>query len=145
LAHEAFDGLTHNPPSFEFATLTTFHQNGLSVPLPLPLLVYGSLVQAWNTFSPVPLPVQLNDFLQNCVGISRHKIATGRVSFAALEQHIGFKGSIHYIFLPQDKTPYSPDEYRLRLQTINLLTKFAFYVGVGVRTTVGMGQVRPLP
>ena len=145
LAHDAFGSTQHNSPGFEFATLTAFHQNGLSVPLPIPALVYGSLIQAWNNFSPVPLPVRLDDFTQNYMSISRHRIATGRVSVAASEQHTGFKGTVNYIFLPQEKTPYSADEYYQRLQTIEMLTSFAFYAGVGIRTTVGMGQVRPLP
>ncbi len=145
LAREAFDSSNPHPaPAFEFATPTAFHQHGLSVPLPLPLLVYGSLIQAWNHFSPLPLPVRLDDFLQTSVGISRHRIATRMVHFGETEQHVGFVGEASYIFLPVEKTSYSPDDYRQRLHTIELLTRFAFYVGVGVRTTVGMGQVRPL-
>ena len=143
LAHEAFDGDTPTP-TFEFATPTAFHQHGLSVPLPIPTLVYGSLIQAWNSFSPLPLPIRLDDFLQSSVGISRHRIATHMVHFGALQQHVGFTGEVSYLFLPAEKTVYSPDEYRQRVQTIDLLTRLAFYVAVGVRTSVGMGQVRLL-
>ncbi len=144
LAHAAFDAATPTSPAFEFGTPTAFHHNGLAIPLPMPALVYGSLIQSWNHFSPVPLPVRLDDFLQSSVGISRHRIATRSVRFGENEQHIGFVGTTRYVILPEDKTAYSPDEYRLRVQTFDLLTRFAFYVGVGVRTTVGMGQVRPL-
>lgn len=145
LARSAFEPTAvPTNPAFEFATPTAFHQNGLAVPLPLPTLVYGSLIQAWNTFSPVPLPVRLDDFLQSSIGISRHRLMTRMVRFKQAEQHIGFVGNASYIYLPQNKTSFLPDDYRQRVQAIDLLTRFAFFVGVGVRTTVGMGQLRPL-
>ncbi|MEP7289687.1 MAG: CRISPR system precrRNA processing endoribonuclease RAMP protein Cas6 [Chloroflexota bacterium] len=129
---------------FEFATPTAFHSAGLTVPLPIPALVYGSLIHAWDSFSPVPLPVTLGDFVTQSMGIARHRIATQMVQLGEQQRQIGFMGTARYMFVPQEKSGILQDEYRQRLQTISLLTQFAFYVGIGVRTTVGLGQVRPL-
>ena len=144
LARESFASDPIEAPGFEFATPTAFHRGGLSVPLPVAPLVYGSLIQSWNTLSPVPLPVRLDTFLDTAVGISRHRLSSHSVRFGETEQHIGFTGNVRYMLLPQAKTGFSQLEYSQRLQAIALLTRFAFYVGVGIRTAVGMGQVRPL-
>jgi CRISPR-associated endoribonuclease Cas6 len=124
----------------EFATPTAFHQNGMDMPLPLPELVYGSLIQAWNTFSPIPLPVHMGGFIEQSVGIARHRITTRMVQFGKAEQHIGFVGKVNYIVRPtltaEESYPYAA--------ILNLLTQFAFYTGVGIRTTVGMGMARPV-
>lgn len=143
LAREAFTKAI--PESFafgfEFATPTTFHSGGLNVPLPLPSLVYGSLIQAWNTFSPVALPVSLQPFVSDHVAVARHRIST-RLVRSGDQQYVGFTGIVRYALSRQDKTALSPDEYRQRVQALNLLTLFAFYAGVGAHTSMGMGQTR---
>jgi CRISPR-associated endoribonuclease Cas6 len=144
LARRIFDENPERAPGFEFATPTAFHSGGLSVPLPLPGLIYGSLVLAWNTFSPVALPVTMGDFVDQCIGVARHRIASRMVRIGEQEQQVGFTGKVQFVVVPQAKSGFSVDEYRVRLQMLELLTQFAFYVGVGVRTTVGMGQMRPL-
>jgi CRISPR-associated endoribonuclease Cas6 len=131
-------------PGFEFATPTAFHHAGLIVPLPLPALVYGGLIHTWNTFSPLPLPVSLDGFAGRYVGVARHKIATRMVQFGQSERHVGFTGTVCFAMAPQEETGLTPDEYRQRVQALDLLTRFAFYAGIGLRTAVGMGQVRPL-
>jgi CRISPR-associated endoribonuclease Cas6 len=143
LARCAFDAA--EPPShlnLEFATPTAFHRDGLTIPLPLPALVYGGLIHTWNLFSPLPLPVPLLDFVERSVGIARHRLATRMVQFGNSERHIGFTGAASFVLLGRTNLPMS--EYRQRAQALDLLTRFAFYTGVGVRTAVGMGQVRPI-
>jgi CRISPR-associated endoribonuclease Cas6 len=146
LAHTAFDPEA-TPPlrhSLEFATPTVFHRAGMAIPLPIPTLVFGSLIRAWNTFSPVALPVQMIEFIEQYVGIARHRITTRMVQFGTAERHIGYMGTVGYIIRPLEKTALTADEYRQRVQVIDMLARFAFYSGVGARTAVGMGQVRPL-
>jgi CRISPR-associated endoribonuclease Cas6 len=144
LARLAFDSESLRAPGFEFSTPTTFHHDGLAVPVPLPSLVYGSLIRAWDSFSPLPLPVPLLPFVERCVGVARHRIATRMVQFGESERHVGFIGTARYMIVPQAKSGLSPEEYRQRVQLLDLLTRFAFYSGVGARTAVGMGQVWPL-
>ncbi len=140
LARSAFAGAPDRF-GFEFATPTAFHHEGLSVPLPVPTLLYGSLIQAWNSYSPVPLPLEMGGFVTRHVGIARHRMVTHMVQFGSSERHVGFTGSVTLMLTPQEKTSLSPDSYRQHLQVLHLLTLFAFYAGVGIRTTVGMGQV----
>jgi CRISPR-associated endoribonuclease Cas6 len=145
LARAAFDpGSLDLHPGFEFATPTAFHRDGLIVPLPLPVLIYGGLIHAWNSFSPLPLPVVLDGFAERCVGVARHRIATCMVQFGSSERCIGFTGTASFAILPQERTGLTVDEYRQRAQALDLLARFAFYAGIGVRTAVGMGQARPL-
>jgi CRISPR-associated endoribonuclease Cas6 len=144
LARLAFESESLPAPGFEFDTPTTFHHDGLAVPVPLPSLVYGSLIRAWDSFSPLPLPTSLLPFVERCVGIARHRIATRMVQFGGSERHVGFIGTACYVVVPQPSSGLSPGEYRQRVQLLDLLTRFAFYSGVGARTAVGMGQVRPL-
>lgn len=146
LAHTAFAPET-TPPlrhALEFATPTVFHRAGMAIPLPIPTLVFGSLIRTWNTFSPVALPVQMLDFVEKFVGVARHKITTRMVQFGPSERHVGYIGTVNYIIRPLEKTTVTADEYRQRVQVLDMLAKFAFYTGVGARTAVGMGQVRPL-
>lgn len=142
LARQAFEA-EPSRLNLEFATPTAFHRDGLVVPLPLPSLIFGSLIHAWDLFSPVPLPVPVLEFVERYVGIARHRITTRMVQFGDSQQHIGFTGTASFAVIRRERTGLSADEYRLRAQILNLLTRFAFYTGVGVRTTVGMGQVRP--
>ncbi|MCC7446699.1 MAG: CRISPR system precrRNA processing endoribonuclease RAMP protein Cas6 [Anaerolineae bacterium] len=140
LARTAFDNRDTRQWRMEFATPTAFHHNGMDVPLPLPALVYGSLIQAWNTFSPIPLPVHLGGFIDQAMGIARHRITTRVAQFGKAEQHVGFVGTVNYIIKPT----LTVDEIHPYVSIVHLLTQFAFYTGVGIRTTVGMGMVRPL-
>lgn len=49
--------LAKDPPShraeIEFVATTAFRSSGRTLPLPLPALVYGGLVEKWNSFAPV--------------------------------------------------------------------------------------------
>lgn len=133
-----------NGLSWEFATPTAFHHSGLTIPLPLPSLVFGSLIHAWDQFSLLPMPVTLHAFVDRQVGIARHRIATRIVHFGKKEQHIGFVGTATYRFLAE-RSGLSPDEFHQRVRMLVLLAAFAFYAGVGIRTAAGMGQVRATP
>jgi CRISPR-associated endoribonuclease Cas6 len=143
LARLAFDQ-PNSALRLEFATPTAFHQQGLSVPLPLPSLVYGSLIQSWNLYSPVLLPIEMGPFVERYVGIAHHNVATRMVQAGLSERHVGFTGNVTFMVMPQEKNNLPPDTYRLHVQVLHLLTQFAFYTGVGVRTAVGMGQVHPV-
>jgi CRISPR-associated endoribonuclease Cas6 len=145
LARASFDlGPPDLHPGFEFATPTAFHHDGLVIPLPLPALVYGGLIHAWNSFSPLPLPASLDGFAGRYVGVARHRIATRMVQFGQSERHVGFTGTASFAIVPQERTGLTVDEYRQRVQALDLLARFAFYAGIGLRTAVGMGQARPL-
>lgn len=115
-----------------FASPTTFRSSGRNIPLPLPGLVFGSLVERWNAFSSVTIPAEVRRYAEECLSVARHTIRTRLVEVAGGKQ-VGFVGSCSYIATNQD-----PYWWRL----INLLADFAFYSGVGAKTTMGMGQCK---
>jgi len=105
----------------------------LTVPLPLPELVFGSLLARWNAFAPLALPEELRRYAQECLAISRYRLQSQVVRFGQA-MSVGFTGQCQYTALVWD--PYW-------LRALSLLAAYAFYSGVGLRTTVGMGQVHP--
>jgi hypothetical protein len=124
-------------PSLRFTTPTAFRSHGLSVPLPLPSLIFANLVQAWAALSSAPLPAQVGPVVQAHVGVAYARITTRQIKLAAQETRIGFVGSVRFhVALSAE------EEDQLALQTLRLLVALAPFAGVGVRTTVGMGQVQ---
>ena len=119
--------------AMEFHSPTAFKSHELQVPLPLPRLVYGSLLERWNTFSPVELRAEMRAFGEYGVEISRFDLKSVLLEQKRGATRVGSVGSATY-------TAMDGDQYWLGL--FQLLTDFALYSGVGVQTTSGMGQVR---
>ncbi len=124
-------------PGLRFITATGFHSGGLDVPLPMPSLVFGSLIHAWDSFSPLPLPVHLADFVRDHVALSSHQIRTEHVVIPGHGAHLGFTGRVQFGIV---KAGSSVDTASM-INLIGALLSYAEFAGVGVRTTVGMGQV----
>jgi len=116
-----------------FVAPTAFRSGGKTLPMPLPDLVYGGLVDKWNDFAPVALAEEARRFGEECLAISRYRLSTRAISTKGSAIQIGFVGRCQYTALNRD---------RYWLSVIQLLTDYAFYAGVGYRTTAGMGQVR---
>jgi CRISPR-associated endoribonuclease Cas6 len=106
----------------------------LTIPLPLPELVLGSLLARWNVFAPLTLPDDVRRYAQECLAVSRYRLQSHAVQFGQAIS-VGFTGQCQYTALVWD--PYW-------LRVVSLLAAYAFYSGVGLRTTVGMGQVRSI-
>lgn len=117
-----------------FLTPTTFRSAGKrNVNLPVPGLVFGSLLSRWNEFSPLPLPERLREVAANDVLIARYDIETRVMDFGSYKE-IGFVGEAEY------ESPPELDDETCRL--LSALADFALYSGVGAKTTMGMGQAR---
>jgi len=117
----------------EFASPTAFRSGGHTLPVPLPPLVYGSLVEKWNDFAPVAISEEVRRFAKECLAINRYQLSTRAITAKGRSLQIGFVGHCRYVAL-------NKDQYWLGL--IQLLTDYAFYAGVGYQTTAGMGQTR---
>jgi CRISPR-associated endoribonuclease Cas6 len=76
---------------------------------------------------------EVRRFATECLGISRYKLSTRAVSGKGGSVHIGFVGECQYTALRYD---------RYWQGVIQLLTDYAFYAGIGYRTTAGMGQAQ---
>jgi len=135
-AQHTLDKAPPRTVTLEFVSPTVFRSAGANVPLPLPALVFDSLARRWNQFAPIAVPPELHRFAEEVMVISRYRLWTERVSFGGDgDEGIcpGFVGRCSYGFR-------SHDRYWLGL--VRLLAAFAFYAGVGARSSMGLGQAR---
>ncbi|MBK6433521.1 CRISPR system precrRNA processing endoribonuclease RAMP protein Cas6 [Candidatus Amarolinea dominans] len=102
------------------------------MPAPLPYLVFGSLVDRWNAYSPIPLA---SDCASSWKKTSRSaaSICTRPVQTKNSGLYIGAEGMAQYTAVRRD---------RYWLVALNVLADFALFSGVGTQTTIGMGQAR---
>lgn len=121
--------------TLEFASPTAFKSKEMQMPLPLPNLVFGSLVDRWNRFSSVALSEQVRSFGELAVEVNQFDLRSVRVEQKNEAMRVGCIGSASYRACYQD---------RYWLGLFQLLADFALFSGVGVQTATGMGQVRRL-
>lgn len=134
--HDLFNGYFPDGPfsrqiELAFQTPTSFRSGKKAVPLPLPELVFGSLLEKWNLFSPYTLSQHTKDFARENVAVSYYDLRAWNL-YVAGGKHPAFAGRCGFYVLSQD--PYW-------CRTISLLADFACYAGVGIKTTMGMGKV----
>lgn len=129
---------SQRPPArvkLHFASPTTFRSGDKNVPLPLPGLVFGGLADRWNAHSPITVPADTRSYAEEHMAIAQCAIRTRTIDIAGGKQ-VGFVGSCSYLALVNDA-------YWQRI--IGLLAAFAFYSGVGYKTTMGFGQTFTRP
>lgn len=119
--------------TFEFASPTAFKSAGYTVPVPMPALVFGSLVERWNHFAPLRLSGEMRRFANEMMVISRYKLESRAVAQKNDAWRIGGVGTVTYRSMSAD---------RYWLGVLHALAAFALYSGVGVQTATGMGQAR---
>jgi CRISPR-associated endoribonuclease Cas6 len=119
--------------TLEFATPVTFRQGGRNQPLPLPELVFGSLLDRWNALAPLPLPDETRRFVAEALAISRFELRSTAVATRGGALQIGALGRCTYVATSHD---------RYGLACVTALARFAFYSGVGAGTARGFGQAR---
>lgn len=119
-----------------FETPTVFRSGGKrNLIWPLPELVFGSLLARWNEHSPVPLAEGLRGAAQESLLLARYRLETRMLDFGKY-QEVGFEGECEYEV--ERSLPAS------EAGQLAALAGFAFYAGVGAKTTMGMGQARCL-
>jgi CRISPR-associated endoribonuclease Cas6 len=116
----------------EFLSPTAFRVRSTNYLFPQSNLVFSSLLQHWEPFSGLTLSSCLEGCLDSIV-LSRYQLQTELVSLSRFKW-IGFKGYAVYT-LPHELSPS-------QVKALNCLSDFAFYSGVGAKTTMGMGQTR---
>lgn len=122
--------------TLRFASPTAFRSKGMTVPLPLPDLVFGSLVDRWNCWSPVALSSEVRRFASEQVAVGGYRLQTRALPFKEGGLQIGAVGYCRYVSLSGD---------RYWRAVLSVLADYAFFAGVGYQTTKGMGQARRLP
>jgi CRISPR-associated endoribonuclease Cas6 len=125
--------------TLRFATPTAFSlgtragAGKVAEPLPRPELVFGGLLSAWNAFSGVPFDLALRQVVAERIVVSRFSLRSAAYRFRDHVQ-VGVVGSCTY-----DIKGALPDD---TLRHLNALADAARFLGVGYRTTMGMGQAR---
>jgi len=123
-----------------FASPTAFRVTGKkrAVPLPLPQWVFGGLLDKWNAFAPIELHPEVRRFAEECLVVSSYRLQTRRVAFGEEGERGAYSGLVgHCRYISENA-----DRYWMGL--IHLLAGFSLYAGVGLRTTMGLGQARAL-
>lgn len=137
--------------AFHFASPTGFRRDGLTLPLPLPELVYGSLERQWRDLTGIQTRLIINDFLKYMLVLERHDIQTHALRFKKGTVQVGFVGDVHMSAMRRNaklekKEPELHAElqrfYDPCMQFLAAVSRFAFYSGVGIKTTQGMGMTR---
>ncbi len=140
LLEEAGEGATRW--RLKFLTPTSFRSRSDAGPFPAVGLVFGSLARRWDSFAPMKVPSGLVERLPALLAVAQYRLHLGRVGFGEFFQ-AGFTGWCEYAA----REGAGPQERRW----LGALAAFAFFSGVGAKTTMGMGQCRriddasPLP
>ncbi|MFQ6100062.1 MAG: CRISPR-associated endoribonuclease Cas6 [Anaerolineae bacterium] len=106
------------------------------VVLPEPDAVFGSLARSWNNLAPPPLQVErdaLKIYVEEHVVVKRISDLRTRMLHFRKSPQVGFVGQVTYGLMAENEAA--------RCQ-LSALADFAFYAGVGMKTTMGMGQTR---
>jgi CRISPR-associated endoribonuclease Cas6 len=121
--------------TFQFTSPTTFRSNGRDLPLPLPELVFSSLLERWNLFAPLAFPPEVRRFASDCLEIRRYRLRARTISLKDERLRTGMSGEVTF-------RTHNYDRYWMSL--IHTLAEYAQYAGVGAGTALGLGQARRL-
>ena len=116
-----------------FTSPTTFKSENRHVPLPLPKLVFGSLLERWNAFAPLAFVPETRRYIEECLVVSRYELKTQSVLLKQGGTRVGMTGWV-------DFTTLNYDRYWMGILTT--LARFALFSGVGASTSQGLGQCR---
>lgn len=121
--------------SLLFTSPATFKSGGKHVPLPLPELVFGSLLERWNAYAPILFPPEARRYAAECLAISRFDLNSRSTPIKSGGMRIGFVGQVSF-------TSVNYDRYWMSL--MGVLAAFALFSGVGAGVTQGLGQCRQI-
>jgi CRISPR-associated endoribonuclease Cas6 len=119
--------------TLRFTSPTTFKSGGMHVPIPLPELTFGSLLERWNSFAPIAFPPEARRYAAECLAIGRYDLSSRVVPTKGRGLRVGAVGEVRYTCLNYDR-------YWMSLMTT--LARFALFAGVGAGTGMGLGQCR---
>jgi len=127
-------GSEAQPPrrfGFVFTSPTAFHQAEKTMPLPLPGLVFGSLLERWNRYSPIQFPPEARRYAEECLGISGFDLHSRPTRVKNGGLRLGAIGEVSFTALTYDRYWQS---------VLDVLSELAVFSGVGVMTSQGFGQ-----
>ena len=119
--------------SFQLIAPVTFRRRGLNMPLPLPELFFGSLLERWNIAAPLQFPESLRDSLIENLAIEQLNIQSVRMLSKDRVPQLGAVGTLRYVLAGKDRS---------LIGVLSILAHFARYSGVGAGVTRGQGLVQ---
>jgi CRISPR-associated endoribonuclease Cas6 len=125
---------TSNLIKLRFYTPTLFRSGDLHCKQPIPEKVFTSLFRKFNKYSEEKFDENIEERFKT-ITIHEKKTQSRRVSFRDFYLE-GFIGDVIF------KIPDHDDQL---IKVANVLADFAFYAGVGYKTTMGLGQVQRIP
>ena len=137
----------HSPTAFSDGQRTWGKRMHL---FPDPERVFDRLARVWNAWAPSALALDahaVQAYATEWVAVASFDLHTRLLHFDRHSQ-LGFTGRCGYALMERahaaDDTA-SPGAGLRAVQALHLLASFAFYAGIGQKTTMGMGQARVLP
>jgi len=124
-------GATSATVKLRFHSPTSFRQRGRNLPVPLPKQVFDGLQRRWEHFSPIALPCSITEEVYDDLVVSQLSLRS-RIWKTPKTTSIGSVGYCTYTLLGN----HGPEICR----SLHTLAAFAFFAGIGHRTTMGMGQ-----
>jgi len=121
--------------TLQLASPTGFRSGGRQVPLPLPGLVFGSLLDKGNAFAPIAFPPEFRRYAEECLAITRFELRSHGIPAKGGGSRLGAVGTITYSSLNYD---------RYWMSVCAALADFALFAGVGAGVSQGLGQCRRL-
>lgn len=119
------------PVRLTFRTPTTFHSRDRTLPLPVPEVLFLSLLQRWQAWGGIDLGPGAEAAISGCAAIRRHRLHS--VSVQMEGRFAAFMGMAEF-------TLVRPEPSYAGL--LAALAAFAEFAGVGQKTAMGMGCVR---
>ena len=117
-----------------FHSPTAFRSSGRNFLFPEPRLVWLSLNRSWGSVSRVDLGKDLHEEAAREIFVTRYELRTSILHFDRYRQ-VGFSGHCEYVISPEE-------QWKGRIYS--LLLDFSRYSGLGMKKTMGMGQVEPV-
>ena len=129
--------LNPHPPdrhvTLELVSPTLFKTKERFFPLPLPELVFGSLLARWNAYAPIAFPPELGRYASECLAVGRFELSSRAAALNDNGARYGAVGKISY-------TATHYDRYWMSL--VHTLAAYSLFAGVGKGTAMGLGQCR---
>jgi len=124
-----------NRVTLQFLSPTSFRAGDVQDILPRPERIFSSVFEAWQAFAAVPFDPAFAQVFA-LIRVSAYDLQTELIHFSRYKV-IGFKGQVSYTY------PREVDAWTR--QALNALADFAFFSGVGYKTTMGLGQTLRQP
>jgi CRISPR-associated endoribonuclease Cas6 len=119
------------PVRLWFRTPAAFHSRGRTLPLPVPDVLFLSLLQRWQSWGGIDLGPGAEATISQCAALRRHRLQS--VSVQMEGRFAAFVGVAEF-------TLVRPEPGYAGL--LAALAAFAEFAGVGQKTAMGMGCVR---